>query len=150
MFSSDQRFHVSGDRKEALRAVLKLALDMEMDFCMDDHANTKGLIREACTQINVFCVHEDQGLIFGRLYNFDESEPVKGFSKYPMPMSLDMLVEHAIQYLNTSQASRLRSTMGHPGGDGGLNEGWEVHIPMGCHLDHAIIAVRPTWTYYSK
>lgn len=138
MFSSDQRFLVSGDNRENLTETLRFALNYDNNLCHRD--------KPGCTRIGSFAIHPKHGLVFGNDYSGDEGDL---FQVYPMPMTLEMVVEHAMQYLKSAEAGELRKMIPHDNGDGTSREGWEVYLPPFAYF-RTVIAVKPSWTYYAK
>jgi hypothetical protein len=135
MFSSDQRFLVSGDNKDDLRKVLALALELRMYGDKPFDANHPGVYG--------YMVHPKHGLIFTNEFDKDYlGDPV---IKYSTEMTLTMLVEQVYLYLESPDSVMLLHEQRRFEGDGGVNRAWEVHAPSGD-----IIAVKPAWTYYAK
>ena len=137
MFSSDQRFKISGDCKESLKIALECALTLSGNLVNKDIPNA--------TRVGSFCEHRQYGLVYGNSYSTAENDY---FQKYPMAMSLEMLVEHAVQYLETPEADVARAECCEDG-EGSVRKGWEVYIPHWAH-SRTVIAVKPSWTYYAE
>lgn len=133
MFSDTQTFTINGKDDEALKRVLKLALEL-------------------CGWKGIKAFYEDvNGLVFCA-YECD------GSTKYPFEPTIPVLAEQVNQYINNlSSEDIVRLAGGEPDIDGIVELGWEVFHPLWYGENEiekyeiaAILAVRPCWIVYGK
>jgi hypothetical protein len=143
MFSSQQTFAVNGDKKENLKLVLELA------FKLNDRRYSSSDVG-----IDGFKLDEKQGLIFAWMPKAEKE--YKGYTRYPMPISLDMAVEIVWSYLQSNEAGDIYDALGEPDNDGSVDRGWLVYAPLWYgeyEVDehfYAIVGIRPDWIIYGK
>jgi hypothetical protein len=143
MFSSNQIFEITGDNKSDLREVLELALNLDGNLYDNDNRNI--------TKVRGYMIDPQYGIAFSW------SKEASGFTDYPMPVTLDLLVELVVNYLDSKEAQEIYSKDdSYTGGDGSDKKGWRVYNPnwkqKGNPLSnfYSMIAICPHWTYYAK
>jgi len=139
-YSSEQKFCVNGEGRDALKLTLSLALKL------------------CGMSVESIYIHPDYGIFFGWL---DETED--GWQKLSDSLSLDEVTQMAWSFLRSPKVKMTYNKLFQADHfamnfDGIIKKGWEVFYPdiRGDYgndeldLFYAIIAVKPTLLYLGK
>lgn len=140
MFSSEQKFIINGDSKDALEQVITLAMKLEDVKTVESF------------------YYDENGILV--ICDYMESE-LDDEIKYPFEPTTKVLVEQIYSYITTlkieSPELLIKLAGEEPDDDGDVVLGWEVFHPL-WYGEHKIepygmnsfLAVKPCWIVYGK